>query len=131
MLRNEADINLCTDTGCSPLIVACQNGHERTVEILIQFGADTNLQTKYGASPLCVAFAFRNCKIVKMLLDSGANTSIANLFCFDYVLSECFDKDITNTFLLQPNAIFDNLYDPDSFFSLFVFSQVANTIACS
>lgn len=130
LLRNEAYINLCTDTGFSPLIIACQNGHERTVEILLQFEADTNLHTKYGASPLCVAFAFRYCKIVKMLLDRGADTSIANLFCFDFVLSDCFDKDITIKFLLQPNAIFDNLYDPDSFFSLFVFSKVANTIEC-
>jgi ankyrin repeat protein len=36
------DVNKCRDSGESPLFIACQNGHDKIVEILLTHGADIN-----------------------------------------------------------------------------------------
>lgn len=59
-----------------------------------------------------------------MLLDAGADTTIVNGLQLDNVSSDWNDKDdITGQYLLRTTNIVDNIYDLDSFFSLFVFCQ--------
>lgn len=36
LLRNKADINLCSEDGTSPLHIACVNGHDSTVKLLLK-----------------------------------------------------------------------------------------------
>ncbi|XP_052703932.1 uncharacterized protein LOC128180109 [Crassostrea angulata] len=125
LLSNGADINLCDEVGASPLYRACQNGHDSTVQLLLENRADINLFIKDGVSPLYLAFNNRLYKIVDILLNNGTDTSLACGWKVNPDLVDFFDKqDSTIVFLLQKNNILNNLYDPDSYFSLFVSCQI-------
>ena len=45
-------VNLAVMDGNSPLLIACQNGHHRTVQVLLNSGADVNLCNKKRCIPL-------------------------------------------------------------------------------
>nr|XP_034333304.1 uncharacterized protein LOC117691389 isoform X1 [Crassostrea gigas]XP_034333305.1 uncharacterized protein LOC117691389 isoform X2 [Crassostrea gigas] len=122
LLSNGADVNLCNKFGESPLYTACENGHHRAVQLLLNSKANINLNKK---NPALIAFYMRQHAIIKTLLDAGVNTSIVNYCQLKYVSSDWCDKDdITGQYLLRKDNIVDNMYDLDSFFSLFVFCQV-------
>jgi hypothetical protein len=48
-------LNKCRDSGTSPLFIACQNGHDKIVEILLTHGADINKSRDDYISPLQIA----------------------------------------------------------------------------
>lgn len=54
LLNNNADINLCSKNGTSPLSIAYQNGDETTAQLLSSSGADNNLSAKDWDSPFCI-----------------------------------------------------------------------------
>lgn len=109
----------------SPLWIACREKHERSVQLLLNNKADVNLNNKNGLSPVFIAFYMRHYTIIKSLLDAGADTDIINGCGLNYISSNWCDKvDITGQYLLRKNNIVDNLFDLDSFFSLYVFCQV-------
>nr|XP_034330634.1 uncharacterized protein LOC105344498 isoform X7 [Crassostrea gigas] len=125
LLSNGADINLRNKNGATSLYIACQNGHNSTVHLLLSKGADINLCTKDRVSPLIYAFVNRHYETVNILLNNGADSSLACGWEVNPALVDCFDKqDCTVVFLLQKGNILNNLYDPDSYFSLFVSCQV-------
>ncbi|XP_065924639.1 uncharacterized protein [Magallana gigas] len=125
LLSNGADINLCDKNGPSPLQIACYNGHDSTVQLLLSNGADINLCTKVRVSPIIFAFVNRHYKTVNILLNNDADSSLACGWEVNPALVDCFDKqDCTVVFLLQKDNISNHLYDPDSYFSLFVSCQV-------
>ena len=51
LLDNVAEVNLCKETGASPLYIACEKGHENTVLLLLKNGAKVNLCTKTEPVP--------------------------------------------------------------------------------
>lgn len=53
LLNNVADINLCNKIGTSHLLIASQNGHDNTVQVLLSNGAD-NICMKDGIIPLYI-----------------------------------------------------------------------------
>ncbi|XP_052710712.1 uncharacterized protein LOC128185077 [Crassostrea angulata] len=113
---NGADIDSCMENGASPLSTACQYGHNSTVQLLLKNGACINLCIKDRVSPLFVAFECRRYETVNILLNHGVDTSLA---------CRWEDKqDGTMVFLLQKKNISNNMYDLDSYFSLFVSCQV-------
>eukprot|EP00105_Crassostrea_gigas_P039996 XP_019924144.1 PREDICTED: receptor-interacting serine/threonine-protein kinase 4-like [Crassostrea gigas] len=125
LLSNGADINSCMKDGCSPLYIACQYGHDSTVQLLLKYGADINLCNRYKLSPLCLAFENRHIETINVLLNNSVDTSLACGWEVNPALVDCFDKhDSTAIFLLQNDNISNNMYDPDSYFSLFVSNQV-------
>lgn len=63
---------MCTRFRLSPLYVACQNGHEHIVKLLLSYGANINLCTENGVSPLCIAYQQEHESIVELLLNEGA-----------------------------------------------------------
>lgn len=144
LLNNGVDIDLCRKDGTSPLFKACQKGHYDTVKLLLTNGANVNLcfdnennrflqnketcknlKQKGGLSPLYVAFFERHNKIVQLLQNSHADDSLiygCGGGCPDV---EWNDKDnCTIQFLLRKDNIMNNINEPDSFFSLFVFHQI-------
>lgn len=132
LLKNEADVNLCDENGESPLFKACQNGDNEIIKLLIAQDADINLSEINGISPLYVAFAWRHCETVNMLLECGADTSVLHGCGSNSLSVDCSNKDDqTILFLLQSNNIIDNIYDLDSFFTLFVFCQVEQMLRMS
>ena len=72
-----ADVNLVhinTDVKRTPLMLACKESHEDTVQLLLQSGADPNLQTDIGITALLCAVnsSCRSLGIVRSLLEAGA-----------------------------------------------------------
>ncbi|XP_062579112.1 serine/threonine-protein phosphatase 6 regulatory ankyrin repeat subunit B-like [Saccostrea cucullata] len=97
LLNNGAEINLCDENGDSPLYtvqgtnflvimdmiarplyVACHNGHESTVQLLLNNGADINLCDNEGASPLYIACFKGHDRTVQLLLNNGADINLRN-----------------------------------------------------
>ncbi|XP_052706711.1 uncharacterized protein LOC128182140 [Crassostrea angulata] len=125
LLTNGADINSCLTNGMSPLYTACYNGHDDIVQLLLRDGADINLCMNDGVSPLYIAFECRFSKIVDILLNNGVVDSLDCGWEVNPDLVDCFDEnDSTVKFLRQPDNVLCNMYDLDSYFSLFVGCQV-------
>ena len=56
----------------SPLLVACAQGHEAVVRLLLERGAAVNLASVGGATPLLMACAQGHAAIARLLLERGA-----------------------------------------------------------
>lgn len=54
-MRNGADINFCEKDEAGPLYLACQDGHNSTVELLLSIGADFTLCMNDGARHVYIA----------------------------------------------------------------------------
>ncbi|XP_062577488.1 serine/threonine-protein phosphatase 6 regulatory ankyrin repeat subunit C-like, partial [Saccostrea cucullata] len=72
LLKNGAKINMCGIDGVTPLYIACQNGHQSTVQLLLTNSADIHLCDKDGKSPLYVACRNGHDNTVKLLLNNGS-----------------------------------------------------------
>jgi len=68
-----ANVNQPNEDGFTPLLVACQIGHEKIAQMLIDAKADVNLANRHGASPLAFARYKKHTKIEQMLLVAGSN----------------------------------------------------------
>lgn len=130
LLNKGADINLSDKNGVSPLFKACQKGHDNIVQLLLNNGARAviNLSENNGITPLYVAIAWRHSKIVQMLLECGADTSVFNDSEPNSFPIDPYEDYKNRGFTLQRNSIFDNIFDSDSYFSLFLFSKVEQMI---
>ena len=49
------NVNKCRDSGASPLYIACQNGHDKIVKILLTHGAVINKSSDNDSTPLQIA----------------------------------------------------------------------------
>lgn len=68
-LNNGADVNVCDEEGCTPLIFACLNNcpHD-VVQLLIAKGADVNYRSSISnETPLDIALFAGNFELVKVL----------------------------------------------------------------
>jgi len=74
-LIKSADIEVCDDRWYywTPLIHACQMGHEDVVKLLIDSGANVNAESSTKRSVLWLACFRGNGDIIKLLLDNGAD----------------------------------------------------------
>ena len=70
-------INLTSEEGYTPLILACYHGNEEVVEYLVKKVEDVNQSSPYG-SALMAAVVKGNTKIVELLLNSNADANIAD-----------------------------------------------------
>ena len=75
LLEKRVDINIPTDLK-SPLYIACEEGHENVVKMLLNNGADPHFLSDYRVSdflsPLQIAVQRGNVVIFDMLLEKGA-----------------------------------------------------------
>jgi ankyrin repeat protein len=62
-----------TENGFAALHLAAQNGHEKTVKVLLDSGANTEAKTKKDRTALHLAAQNVHGKVVRVLLDSGAS----------------------------------------------------------
>lgn len=125
LIKHGADIHKRHNASALPFYYACQKGKDSTVKLLLELGADINSWIKARVSPLYIAFKNRHDSTVNLLLQNNADTSLACGWEVNPDLVDCFDKnDRTVEFLLRQDNIINNMYDPDSYFSLFVSCQV-------
>lgn len=67
------DVNITCNSGVTPLISACQWGHEDVARFLIDHGANVNHETEYHRSALHCAAARDFSTICELLIDCGAD----------------------------------------------------------
>lgn len=86
---------MCTKDGVSPLYIACQNGHDNIVKLLLSNGADLNICEENGrASPLYIACREGHEQNVILLLSKGAEINPCNktgLSVSKWTLKYCAD----------------------------------------
>jgi ankyrin repeat protein len=72
-----ADVNRAEYTGCTPLFIAAQNGHESLVRCMVkEFGADINQANKDGCTPLFIAAQKGNESVVRCIVkECGADVN--------------------------------------------------------
>lgn len=66
------------ELGRTALSLACMNGHEEVVRLLIDIGADFNLADYEGNTPLHYASAYNHLVIVQLLLERGCAHATKN-----------------------------------------------------
>ena len=69
--------SMAKSDGSTPLMIASQNGHKDTVDLLIDAKADVNVQNNNGATALYVASQNGHSEVVSILLKANADPSIA------------------------------------------------------
>jgi ankyrin repeat protein len=80
-LRNGFDVNSEDEKGNTLLLVACQNGHRKMLDLLLNRMADINHQNSNGNTALHYALAFDSTgEIAEFLIEKGANDMLENKF---------------------------------------------------
>jgi hypothetical protein len=79
LLENGCPVDEALDNGCTPLLMAAQNGHGTVVRALINAGADVNIMTNEsdGTTPLFAAAFMGSETIVRVLIQAGADVNMA------------------------------------------------------
>lgn len=70
------DVNTKNKQNSTPLFIACQKGHERIVQLLLEAGALPNLTSFKGGTPLVKAAKENHITCIKLLLEARANINI-------------------------------------------------------
>ena len=77
LLQSNADINILTHKGSTPLIVASQLGHLSVVEtLLVEYNNDPNFWNEIGMTALFYASFRDHCQVAEILLKKGADPNI-------------------------------------------------------
>src|SRR5512138_2050405 len=69
----KANPNALTDTGITPMSLACENGNPDIVRALLKAGADANQTLSNGETPLMMAARTGRVQILDVLLANGAS----------------------------------------------------------
>lgn len=72
-MENGAEFNSCTTLGFSRLLVACLEGRDNIVQMLLNKGADVNAKGLYWVNPLYAACSKGYHQIVKVLLNNNVD----------------------------------------------------------
>ncbi|RDW62024.1 hypothetical protein BP6252_11457 [Coleophoma cylindrospora] len=72
LVEHQAEVNMKTDDGFTPLYIASQNGHIEVVKFLVEHQAEVNTKTDDGSTPLYVASRNGYIEVVKFLVEHQA-----------------------------------------------------------
>jgi len=80
LIEKSEDINVneANQKGDTPLIIACKNGNETAVRVLLRYGADLNKPDHDGNSPLFTACNYSNKHIIEYFIRKGAELNLEN-----------------------------------------------------
>jgi ankyrin repeat protein len=75
IMENGCDLNAQSESGFTPLMIACENGHYEVAVTLINAGADRNLtSTAKGLTALMIAAKRGNINLCRALLEPNTST---------------------------------------------------------
>ena len=77
LIEAGADVN-ANPEGASALIIACRNGFDDGVQILVNAGADANMLGDKGLNPLMEAVANGHVRCAELILEAGADVNFQN-----------------------------------------------------
>ncbi|XP_062579236.1 uncharacterized protein LOC134241175 [Saccostrea cucullata] len=137
LLSNSDKINLCDikngdshpckayyrGRDSTPLYIACQNGHESTLQLLLNNGADINLCKNDGASPLYIACQNGHDSTVQPLLNKGADINLCEKNGVSPLYIACQNGHDSTLQLLLNNGADINLCDNDGASPLYIACQ--------
>jgi len=86
-LINEQSVNESNSLGRTPLGIACADGSNDLVALLLSKGADLTTTNNNGWTPLNVASDSGHAEVIKMLLEKGADITTANNYGWTPLLS--------------------------------------------
>jgi ankyrin repeat protein len=75
ILQNEADPNILTSEGDSPLSIAAQENKVTPVGLLVRYGASVHAKGRYGETALYVAARNGHREVYRLLLTLGADAA--------------------------------------------------------
>lgn len=73
------EINAFNLLGMTTLHIAAENNDERSIELLIKYGANPKIADRYKKTPLHIAARLGNQQICEMLVSAGAKIDIEDL----------------------------------------------------
>lgn len=71
-----ADVNVCSEAGCSALCYAIETKDTETINLLHDFNADPNLSLRSAKRPLHVAAEQNSLELAVLLLSWGADINL-------------------------------------------------------
>ena len=78
LLEYNANVNVRSLFGFTPLLLAVEEGHKRVILELIEHGADVNAYNRFHNTALHFAVNTGNTEIISILLDNGINLKVIN-----------------------------------------------------
>lgn len=78
------------ETKCTPLLIACANGHEKVVEILLKNGASVNARDERLCTALHHAAQRGRSQIIDMLIRSGCDINALDKNNWSPLMSACY-----------------------------------------
>ncbi|WP_196137895.1 ankyrin repeat domain-containing protein [Aliikangiella sp. G2MR2-5] len=76
LLRFKTDVNLISENGSTPLVIATVSGNEYVIKTLLEKGADPNIKDINGFTALMHAIRLNNLQTIKSLVRNGADINI-------------------------------------------------------
>lgn len=78
------------DTKSTPLLIACANGHEKVVELLLQSNADPNASDSHECTSLHHAAQRGYADIIKKLVNAGCDLDVQDQQGWTAVMKACY-----------------------------------------
>ena len=90
------------------LIIACKQGHENIVKLLISNGANVNFVDESGNSPLSYASENGHINVTKTLLENKADVNLANIHGITPLMEACENGHVDVAKVLIENGAYVN-----------------------
>lgn len=78
LIRPGVDVDLKSESGETPLILATRNGHTEVVRLLLTHSAEINIQSQQGNFPLYLAAEAGDLNLIQLLLEHGAEINFTS-----------------------------------------------------
>ena len=109
LLARGAPVESATSGGRTPLILACQGGHERCARALLEAGAQIDYQRNTGSTALMIACEHGHELCARALLEAGADKEKANNKGWTPLMKACSSgHDLCARALLEAKAAIDS-----------------------
>ena len=93
LLKNEANVNILTGDGRTPLMAASKYGHVEAVGMLLSAGASLEILDEDGDTALRYANDNNQPQVVELLLNAGANPNVVGTDNWSCLLVSCCDNN--------------------------------------